>query len=129
MLNIPAHAKGRIAVKDMEYWTDVPKDIYNVLKPDAVIVVYNIVVSCGECNNLWKKYLKRFTKWLCTTDEYLKEQEAKFVEGEQKLTNENNTIPAEYEGLPANVAEIAMAEDEIILNKAAEMAAGDNNGC
>ena len=64
----PVGARSRILVQDHEYWCDLSKDIYDVLKPDAVIYLYENYGQSIDC----KKYLKRFTKYSESVEEHFK---------------------------------------------------------
>jgi hypothetical protein len=67
----PYLAKGRIIANGKEYWTDIKKDLYKVLKDDAVVVVYDEMGTGMTFQHTEKKFIKSFTKWSGTVEEYL----------------------------------------------------------
>lgn len=92
----PIKANGRIRAKDgSEYWCDLRKDIYDVLKEDAVISLYDEHGSGSTYSRTDKKFIKSFTTWIGTVEEYLKrlveEADKRCEEAKEglKLTNEN----------------------------------------
>jgi hypothetical protein len=91
----PFLAKGRIKVKDgSEYWINLTKDVYDVLKPDAVLAVYEEHGVGQNFVHVDKKYLKRFTEWTGTVVEYLQrledETDKKCKEVKEYIDAKNN---------------------------------------
>jgi hypothetical protein len=92
----PIHAKGRIRVKDgSEYWCNLKKEIYDILKPDSVIMVYTENGVGLNYSHVDKRFIKSFTTWAGTVEEYLRrleeEVDKKCEEAKEglKLTKEN----------------------------------------
>jgi hypothetical protein len=90
------YAKGRIRVKDgSEYWCNLRKEIYDVLKDDAVVSVYSEDGTGINYSHIDKKFIKSFTTWVGTVEEYLKrlevEADKRCEEAKEglKLTNDN----------------------------------------
>jgi hypothetical protein len=92
----PLNAEGFILAGDgNEYWCDLKKEIYDVLKEDAVILCYINHDVCGHLGRTDKKFIKRFTKWAGTVEEYLKrleeetDKKCEVAKEALKLTNNN----------------------------------------
>ena len=72
----PINAKGRVKIKDgSEYWINIDKDVYDVLKTDAVIQMYEEDDIGLNYQHINKKYIKSYTKWSCSVIEYLQRLE------------------------------------------------------
>lgn len=91
----PIYAKGRIRVKDgSEYWCNLRKEIYDVLKDDAVVSVYSEDGTGINYSHIDKKFIKKFTLWSGTVEEYLKRLDSEVSKSCEeainglKLTNE-----------------------------------------
>ena len=68
----PSGMKGRVMTKDgsKEFWTNLDKNMYDIIGPDSVIRVFDDDEAYTE-----HRYIKRFTKWAGTVVEYLQRLE------------------------------------------------------
>ena len=67
----PSTAKGRVLVHGVEYWCDMDNYLYSILAPDAGIPVYLDSRWDKIPERIDKKFQKKFTKWICSVEEYL----------------------------------------------------------